>query len=291
MPLRMMTARVDIYSQTPLHWSSKCYIANLPIEMLETILLALPLKDLLLSQRVTGLWRDLIKASKKLQQALFLLPEDVGTSWRHELVCYLPKPGNEVQQEAWRCFPWGDSQVLRQLTATRVPSDFRLASEGPNMWIFDDPQYHRPGLEFRASVHTIKTAGEPHPAFEQPHPAFDFELVSSSNVFNMLHSHLRPEASWKRMYPCQPPVKALGVMWYGTWIEITRTKPITIGDIVDASKDWKEKDPHTAPRMRIRIDSRFRLTPQEAQHDKLLYGPGGKLFSEKDWEEQCRLRE
>ena len=56
-------------------------------ELLERILLHLPLRDLLLAQRVRGSWRSLIDSSKKAQKALFLEPysslvvEDCNQLW------------------------------------------------------------------------------------------------------------------------------------------------------------------------------------------------------------------
>ncbi|KAK3717980.1 hypothetical protein LTR37_005406 [Vermiconidia calcicola] len=44
------------------------------VELLEAILYKLPVKDLLFAQHVAKLWRDIIKNSNKLQQALFLVP-------------------------------------------------------------------------------------------------------------------------------------------------------------------------------------------------------------------------
>ena len=47
-------------------------------ELLEHILFQLPTKDLLLAQRVCKFWQANIKASKKIQQALFFRPADGG---------------------------------------------------------------------------------------------------------------------------------------------------------------------------------------------------------------------
>ena len=47
---------------------------SLPSELLEHILYDLPIRDLLLSQRVCRTWRSLISSSPTLQQALFLRP-------------------------------------------------------------------------------------------------------------------------------------------------------------------------------------------------------------------------
>ena len=46
------------------------------VELLEHILYKLPMRDLLLSQRVCKQWQAVIKASKKLQCALFFEPLD-----------------------------------------------------------------------------------------------------------------------------------------------------------------------------------------------------------------------
>ncbi|KAI5357998.1 putative F-box-like domain superfamily protein [Septoria linicola] len=50
-------------------------------ELLERILLQLPMKDILLDQRVAKFWRDLVKSSPKLQQALFYRPDYEVETW------------------------------------------------------------------------------------------------------------------------------------------------------------------------------------------------------------------
>ncbi|KAF2207775.1 hypothetical protein CERZMDRAFT_102040 [Cercospora zeae-maydis SCOH1-5] len=50
-------------------------------ELLERILLSLPMKDLLLDQRVSKYWKALIKNSPKLQQALFYRPDYGTETW------------------------------------------------------------------------------------------------------------------------------------------------------------------------------------------------------------------
>lgn len=54
-------------------------------ELLEAILLQLPMKDVLLSQRVSKEWRDTIVGSTKLRELLFLFPIEEGA--------YEPSPG------------------------------------------------------------------------------------------------------------------------------------------------------------------------------------------------------
>lgn len=56
----------------------------LSTELLERIFTHLPMKDLLLSQRVCGQWRDVIKRSRELQQKSFLLPREAQAHWRFE---------------------------------------------------------------------------------------------------------------------------------------------------------------------------------------------------------------
>lgn len=61
---------------------NSAYAVFYTTEILELILLNLPMRDLLLSQRVTPKWRNVIKANKKLQQTLFFEPADSSTVWR-----------------------------------------------------------------------------------------------------------------------------------------------------------------------------------------------------------------
>jgi len=56
-------------------------------ELLEDIILYLPLRQILLSQRVNRAFSNVIKGSKPIQRALFLAPHNDQT-----IKCY-PKPG------------------------------------------------------------------------------------------------------------------------------------------------------------------------------------------------------
>ncbi|KAK4956876.1 hypothetical protein LTR10_006405 [Elasticomyces elasticus] len=53
----------------------------LTTELLENILGQLPMKDLLLAQRVSRKWRDVIVQSKGMQQQLFMLPIEAEYVW------------------------------------------------------------------------------------------------------------------------------------------------------------------------------------------------------------------
>ncbi|GIZ36886.1 hypothetical protein CKM354_000035200 [Cercospora kikuchii] len=50
-------------------------------ELLERILLSLPMKDILLYQRVSKFWKELVKNSPRLQQALFYRPDYDTETW------------------------------------------------------------------------------------------------------------------------------------------------------------------------------------------------------------------
>jgi hypothetical protein len=54
----------------------------LTTELLEMILEFLPMRDLLLAQRVTSKWRDVINRSTRMQQTLFFQPRDAETFWK-----------------------------------------------------------------------------------------------------------------------------------------------------------------------------------------------------------------
>lgn len=53
----------------------------LTTELLENVLRHLPMKDLLLAQRVSRKWSGVIKQSKELQQALFFVPQEAEVGW------------------------------------------------------------------------------------------------------------------------------------------------------------------------------------------------------------------
>lgn len=64
-------------------------------ELLEMILLRLPLKDLLLSQRVSPKWQAVIRGSQDLQKALFIRPATTELAYFHQSCCNYPGAGFE----------------------------------------------------------------------------------------------------------------------------------------------------------------------------------------------------
>lgn len=73
---------------------SKADAFFLTTKMLERVLRFLPMKDLLLSQRVCRKWRDVIVENDGLQQQLFLRPSPVTETWEFE---YGSPPGDIVK--------------------------------------------------------------------------------------------------------------------------------------------------------------------------------------------------
>ena len=59
------------------------HMEELPTELQENTLHFLPTKDLLFAQKVCRRWNEVINSSKKLQQDLFLIPEEPTEGWMH----------------------------------------------------------------------------------------------------------------------------------------------------------------------------------------------------------------
>ncbi|KAK0322498.1 hypothetical protein LTR82_006457 [Friedmanniomyces endolithicus] len=149
-------------------------VLQLP-ELLELILLHLSQKDLLLSQRVSRTFRSTINHSPTLQRALFLAPD-----WKLECAgpfglqhpTRYPGPKPENNRLLLRAFPGNYPTVsLVIVNDSPTPAEFATGRRGSEHWSWDVC------VSF--------------PADQLPHcgvPAVSY-----------------PEASWRRMYLCQPP--------------------------------------------------------------------------------------
>jgi hypothetical protein len=135
-------------------------------ELLEIILSHLPIRDLLLGQRVCRLWQQCITASSLLQQRLFFkskpMPENVTETGGD---------GGPKHHTLWETNP---------LLATILP--------------------------------TVKL---PHEEFHK-----DFEFSSwmrpeEENDMRFRKAIMRPDASWRRMYPIQPPARIHEIRLWG----------------------------------------------------------------------------
>ncbi|KAI7158462.1 hypothetical protein KC349_g4833 [Hortaea werneckii] len=74
-------------------------------ELLENILYFLPMKDLLFAQRVCMKWRELIRRSIPLQEALFFRPKELNVFWRlikePDMPAKLKKASRKEYLEDW----------------------------------------------------------------------------------------------------------------------------------------------------------------------------------------------
>ncbi|TKA41779.1 hypothetical protein B0A54_08205 [Friedmanniomyces endolithicus] len=148
-------------------------VLQLP-ELLELVLLHLSQKDLLLSQRVSPTFRTTITHSPTLQRALFLAPdwnlERAGPFDLHPPTHY---PGHKPANNRLllRAFPGNYPTVsLVIVNDSPTPAEFATGRRGSEHWSWDVC------VSF--------------PADQLPRcvPAVSY-----------------PEASWRRMYLCQPP--------------------------------------------------------------------------------------
>lgn len=149
-------------------------------ELLERILLHLPLKDLLLAQRVSKGWRDLIQDSQRTKQALFLQ----GTS-DISIVYDQGQLRDTSLKPAWKTSgnSWLDAKpVLNPLISRHTGSGPGYRTENQ-------------------AVHIV------HEGFVDPaNPKGRTQKMKDR--LRAVHLHL-PEASWRRMMVLQPPVSKL----------------------------------------------------------------------------------
>ncbi|KAF1348857.1 hypothetical protein BDV97DRAFT_370088 [Delphinella strobiligena] len=137
-------------------------------EMLEQILLHLPMKDLLLASRVCGGWQDTIISSLQIQRALFMKPEPVSCVMRF-------RPPDRLNK-----IPENDS--TRFWETQKAGHDFRLAY--PNPLLVKGPISVWSNLLSRAGTYYS-------------------EDISTLPVKNFMKS--KSGGSWQRMYLTQPP--------------------------------------------------------------------------------------
>lgn len=141
----------------------------LTTELLEKILQYLPMKDLLLAQRVSRKWRAVINESRALQQALFLLPREADAYW--ELI--------EGPKDKLVRIPKDD--YVRGVESKDVFRSGRL-----NQLLFEEIQYPYQGLVSRAEDGGCEV--------------FRLRFRPSAK---------HAAASWRRMLVTQPPAYEL----------------------------------------------------------------------------------
>lgn len=111
--------------------TSVCNAVFMTTKLLEKVLLCLPLKDILLGQRVSKKWQAVIKRSTLIRKALFLLP-----TGDDKVVLYNHHPlGNRNRHGEGRWIREGDTQAIQQ-TVTMNPLLRKILSSLPT----DDPE-------------------------------------------------------------------------------------------------------------------------------------------------------
>ncbi|KAL1640921.1 hypothetical protein SLS58_006537 [Diplodia intermedia] len=172
-------------------------------ELLVLILAALPIKDLLLAQRVCRRFAALIQTSPALQQALFFRPLPASATRTPAAAPAAPLrsyPSGLLVTETWERNP---------LLASAFAPWFDRQAPGS---VYSPPFYHPCAFE-------------------------TLPLNDSRDAY------LRPEASWRRMLVTQPPAPALGLAQYthgpngDSLADATLAMPggVTMGVLYDAA--------------------------------------------------------
>ncbi|KAK5137451.1 hypothetical protein LTR08_008429 [Meristemomyces frigidus] len=169
---RKATATRSIITTRSMTRKSVSDAVFLTTELLENILRFLPMKDLLLSQRVTKKWRAVISESMLLQQALFFLPQEPSGYW--ELV-----GAPEVSKASNKLLRLTKSEYERKSPSSHI---FRSGSLNP--------------LVFKSSPGFCPVGR----AEDQGCEVFDYRSRPSAR---------HADASWRKMLVVQPPAADL----------------------------------------------------------------------------------
>jgi hypothetical protein len=180
-------------------------VLSLP-ELLETILLRLPIKDLILSQRVNTCFRATVTLSPALQRALFFMPnEDISprTSGKYPFSPPAERPVNN--RLLLRVFPGHYPTVTLVLAHDSSSPEEAENSHGTETWRWD------------------VCISFPAPPSAPPSP--------SSKAVHY------PEASWRRMFLCQPPCRELYLVkryQRSRRVAVAREGGIRMGEFVES---------------------------------------------------------
>ena len=181
-------------------------------EILETILLYLPQRDLLLSQRVSRNFQDTIDGSIRLQRALFFAPDWNLQGRTFNAYAKNNRPGSK---------PENNRLLLRAFPGCYPTVTLVIVNEGQT---HDDLEVGR-----RGSEHWSWDVCISFPADKPP---------------NTKPAVLYPEASWRRMFLSQPPCTSLHLVrrWQRSLNPaIVRAGGIRMGEFVDEATKTKEE--------------------------------------------------
>lgn len=184
-------------------------------ELLERALLHLPLKDLLLAQRVSKRWRDLIQDSTKIRRALFL------QSTHDELVSH-------------------DSDTVYGADEVGTSWQTKSGINHSGMPIINPLVHHRERTDLRYA----NRSGCILP--------LTFLGCADEDGINSTSTKHSAEASWKSMSLLQPAISEIefinngDYMYYGVLIRVRNTQGVKMVDVVTELRahwlKWKEYD-------------------------------------------------
>ena len=163
------------------------------VELLEQILLFLPIKDLLLAQSVNTTFKAQIENSQALQRALFFEPAS-------------------LKQEASLTRHHGDAKPIWRTTATEQPQPGGIVLTP----VFLNPLLLTKFPWFYALFHRDK---------DSAHPVEFRAAIDIHNNSDLAPAMARAEASWRKMQFIQPPTHSLCVgLWkqrrgYSRWFD------------------------------------------------------------------------
>jgi hypothetical protein len=143
-------------------------------EILQYILLALPIRDLLLAQRVCRQWRSLIQESQPIQRALFFVPTTMADPDTNPVSIYQFETNSLL---ASACAPHFEIPIHREFSGRYVCTPY-------------DEHRRRYCLEW---------------TIDRKDSRYVFRLMLHSDPQKRHESFEYSEASWRRMFLTQPP--------------------------------------------------------------------------------------
>lgn len=190
---------------------------ELPMELLEHIMLCLPMKTLLLSQRVSRSWKSLIDKSPLLQQALFLQPAPCGALYWQcaELEALKGQGAHSVPVlRTIRDDPLdSETRTIIPMLSPQSRRHNRLTKHCPPHWGYSAVDSGRYTV-FLNPLIASKIADFSRPV-ESWAPRSPRALIPVPRYLRMNYSRFHEKAvsyehaSWRRMSITQPPVRLI----------------------------------------------------------------------------------
>ena len=181
-------------------------------ELVEMILIELPIKDLLLSQRINRKCKQTVESSTPIKKALFMVPGDANDT-------NVPVKGNAFDSpDSWK-FDASTARLYYIAPWSKIVADSGLAYNP----LLIDSVFRSPRTNF---------------IWRSSYRRFDFELLKTHK-----------DASWRRMFISQPPLKfttreLLRTEFRGTranymwWCRTQLSDGITFGDLAKGVQKW-----------------------------------------------------